>query len=274
MGLNESAGYLTVALTALLTGNIAAHAGLRPEPFLLGVAYGALGLGLSTIAVHETRSHAAHEAAIHPDLTELTDRQVFAQTSFREPALSSASQAGLVNDLNDGLAWGLFPVLFTSAGLTLGQTGTLVALYPAVWGLGQLATAALSDRWGRKHLITGGMLLQAVALALIATSDTVDRWAIASVLLDAGTAMVYPPCSPVSATSPTPTGEHARSVSTDSGATWDSPSARSSPECRRRLRNPRGNPGNRDADRSLGARCRAAQVRDPSTADPGETLLG
>jgi hypothetical protein len=106
MGLNESAGYLTVALTALLTGNIAAHAGLRPEPFLLGVAYGALGLGLSTIAVHETRSHAAHEAAIHPDLTELTDRQVFAQTSFREPALSSASQAGLVNDLNDGLAWG------------------------------------------------------------------------------------------------------------------------------------------------------------------------
>jgi MFS family permease len=231
MGLNESAGYLTVALTALLTGNIAAHAGLRPEPFLLGVAYGALGLGLSTIAVHETRSHAAHEAAIHPDLTELTDRQVFAQTSFREPALSSASQAGLVNNLNDGLAWGLFPVLFTSAGLTLGQTGTLVALYPAVWGLGQLATAALSDRWGRKHLITGGMLLQAVALALIATSDTVDRWAIASVLLDAGTAMVYPPCSPVSATSPTPTGEHARSVSTDSGATWDSPSARSSPEC-------------------------------------------
>lgn len=192
MGLNESAGYLAVALTALLTGNIAAHAGLRPEPFLVGVAYAALGLGLSTLAVSETRSHAVHEAACHADSSDLTDGEVFVRTSFREPALSSASQAGLVNNLNDGLAWGLFPVLFTTAGLTLGQTGILVALYPAVWGLGQLSTGALSDRWGRKHLITAGMLLQAVALAVIATSDTFDRWAIASVALGAGTAMVYP----------------------------------------------------------------------------------
>jgi MFS family permease len=192
MGLNESAGYLAVALTALLTGNIAAHAGLRPEPFLVGVAYAGLGLGLSTLAVRETRSHADHEAAILADSSDLTDREVFVRTSFREPALSSASQAGLVNNLNDGLAWGLFPVLFTTAGLTLGQTGILVALYPAVWGLGQLATGALSDRWGRKHLITAGMLLQAAALAVIATSDTFDRWAIASVALGAGTAMVYP----------------------------------------------------------------------------------
>ncbi len=192
MGLNESAGYLAVALTALLTGNIAAHAGLRPEPFLVGVAYAALGLGLSTLAVRETRSHADHEAAIQADSSDLTDREVFVRTSFREPALSSASQAGLVNNLNDGLAWGLFPVLFTTAGLTLGQTGILVALYPAVWGLGQLATGALSDRWGRKHLITAGMLLQAAALAVIAASDTFDRWAIASVALGAGTAMVYP----------------------------------------------------------------------------------
>ena len=192
MGLNESAGYLALALTALLTGNIAAHAGLRPEPFLVGVAYAALGLGLSTLAVRETRGHADHEASTHIGASDLTDREVFALTSFREPALSSASQAGLVNNLNDGLAWGLFPVLFTSAGLTLGKTGILVALYPAVWGLGQLATGALSDRWGRKHLITAGMLLQAAALALIAASDTFDRWAIAAVVLGAGTAMVYP----------------------------------------------------------------------------------
>ena len=197
MGLNESAGYLAVALTALLTGNIAAHAGLRPEPFLVGVAYAALGLGLSTLAVRETRTHAVHEATTHEatthtDPSPLSDRQVFAQTSFREPALSSASQAGLVNNLNDGLAWGIFPVLFTSAGLTLGQTGILVALYPAVWGLGQLATGALSDRWGRKHLITVGMLFQAVALAVIAASDTFGRWAVAAVALGVGTAMVYP----------------------------------------------------------------------------------
>ena len=192
MGLNESAGYLALALTALLTGNIAAHAGLRPEPFLVGVAYAALGLGLSTLAVRETRGHADHEASAHIGASELTDREVFALTSFREPALSSASQAGLVNNLNDGLAWGLFPVLFTSAGLTLGKTGILVALYPGVWGLGQLATGALSDRWGRKHLITAGLLLQAAALALIAASDTFDRWAMATVVLGAGTAMVYP----------------------------------------------------------------------------------
>ena len=192
MGLNESAGYLAVALTALLTGNIAAHAGLRPEPFLVGVAYAALGLGLSTLAVRETRGHAEHEATIHAQTGDLSDREVFAVTSFREPALSSASQAGLVNNLNDGLAWGLFPVLFTTAGLTLGQTGLLVALYPAVWGLGQLATGALSDRWGRKHLISAGMLLQAVALAIIATANSIGPWAAGSVLLGAGTAMVYP----------------------------------------------------------------------------------
>ncbi len=192
MGLNESAGYLGLALTGLLTGNIAAHAGLRPEPFLVGIAYAALGLGLSTLAVRETRGHADHEASTHAEPSNLTDRHVFTQTSFREPALSSASQAGLVNNLNDGLAWGIFPVLFTSAGLTLGKTGILVALYPAVWGLGQLATGALSDRWGRKHFITAGMLLQAAALALIAASDTFASWAIASVALGAGTAMVYP----------------------------------------------------------------------------------
>jgi MFS family permease len=123
---------------------------------------------------------------------ELTQREVFAQTSLREPALSSACQAGMVNNLNDGLAWGLFPLLFATAGLSVGRIGILAALYPAVWGLGQLGTGALSDRIGRKSLIVGGMLTQAVALGIVAASDTFALWAIGAVLLGAGTAMVYP----------------------------------------------------------------------------------
>jgi MFS family permease len=201
MGLNEAAGYLAVAATALATGYLAAAYGLRPEPFFLGIAYAALGLGLSTLAVRETRDHARMEARTHTAPVdgrhdhlhgELTQRQVFVQTSFREPALSSASQAGLVNNLNDGLAWGLFPVLFAGAGLGVGRIGMLAALYPAVWGLGQLVTGAMSDRWGRKPFIVGGMLLQAAALALVALADTFPIWAVAAVLLGAGTAMVYP----------------------------------------------------------------------------------
>ncbi|GEP35024.1 MFS transporter [Nocardioides szechwanensis] len=192
LGFNESSGYLAVAGTALLTGYVAANSGLRPEPFLIGLAYAALGLGLSTLAVRETRHHADHEASLLPDERELTPREVFARTSLREPALSSASQAGLVNNLNDGLAWGLFPVLFTAAGLTLTQTGVLVAIYPAVWGIGQLVTGGLSDHWGRKHLITAGMLIQAIALAGIAALDTFGAWAAAAAALGIGTALVYP----------------------------------------------------------------------------------
>ena len=201
MGLNEAAGYVAVAATALATGYLAARYGLRPTPFYLGIAYAALGLGLSTLLVRETRGHARLEAGTHtgrPDgrhdhlHAELTDRQVFTQTSFREPALSAASQAGMVNNLNDGLAWGLFPVLFAAAGLSVAQIGVLAALYPAVWGLGQLVTGALSDRTGRKPLITAGMLLQAVALGLVAAAHSFALWALAAVLLGAGTAMVYP----------------------------------------------------------------------------------
>ena len=201
MGLNEAAGYIAVAATALATGYLAAAYGLRPEPFYLGIAYAALGLGLSTLAVQETRDHARLEARSHtPRIDgrhdhlheELSQGQVFVQTSFREPALSSASQAGLVNNLNDGLAWGLFPVLFASAGLGVGRIGVLAAIYPAVWGLGQLVTGALSDRWGRKQFIVVGMLLQAVALAMIAITDKFAVWALAAALLGAGTAMVYP----------------------------------------------------------------------------------
>lgn len=201
MGLNESSGYLAVAVTALATGYLASEYGLRPEPFYLGVAYAALGLGLSTLAVRETRDFARLEAARHRAPSDgrydhlhatLTPREIFTQTSLREPALSAASQAGMVNNLNDGLAWGLFPVLFASAGLSVARVGVLVALYPGVWGLGQLATGALSDRWGRKHLISTGMAVQAFALSVIAWADSFTPWAIGALLLGAGTAMVYP----------------------------------------------------------------------------------
>jgi MFS family permease len=201
MGLNEAAGYGAVAATALATGYLAAEYGLRPEPFYLGIAFAALGLGLSTLFVRETRGHADAEARAHVPQAdgsdallhgELTQREVFAQTSLRERSLSSACQAGMVNNLNDGLAWGLFPLLFATAGLSVGRIGLLAALYPAVWGLGQLGTGALSDHIGRKSLIVGGMLTQAVALGIVAASDAFAPWAVGAVLLGAGTAMVYP----------------------------------------------------------------------------------
>jgi MFS family permease len=195
MGFNEAAGYGAVALTAVLAGYLAADYGLRPAPFLLGLSYALVALGLTAVFIRETRGHAQLEAShhdnTHPD-TALSNRQIFLRTSFTEPALSSASQAGLVNNLNFGLSWGLFPILFATTGMAVDRIGILIAVYPAVWGLGQLATGALSDRWGRKHLITAGMLTQAAGLALISTGDTFTWWLTASVLLGAGTAMVYP----------------------------------------------------------------------------------
>ncbi len=197
MGLNEAAGYLAVATMSWITGALAATFGLRPAPFLLGVAVAALGLGLSTMFVRETHHHARHEAASHSPRPGdhdgvLTGRQIFTLTSFREKALSSASQAGMVNNLNDGLAWGLYPVLFATSGLGLARIGTLIGIYPAVWGLGQMATGWLSDRWGRKDLITAGMLIQAAGIALVAASKGFAVWSAAAVLMGAGTAMVYP----------------------------------------------------------------------------------
>jgi MFS family permease len=201
MGLNEAAGYGAVAVTSLVAGYLAEQYGLRPAPFLLGLSYTALALVLSSAFVRETREHAKLDADGHvarPDGRHdhlhagLSDREIFAQTSVKEPALSSASQAGLVNNLNFGLSWGLFPLLFASADLPVAQIGLLVALYPAVWGAGQLVTGALSDRWGRKHLITAGMFLQAAALVVIGFGDGFATWAIGSCLLGAGTAMVYP----------------------------------------------------------------------------------
>jgi MFS family permease len=197
MGLNEAAGYGAVAVTALATGYLASEYGLRPEPFFLGLAYAALGLGLSTIFVRDTRSYARHEARTHVADAhlhgDLTTGEVFTLTSFKEPALSSCSQAGMVNNLNDGLAWGIFPLFFAQvAGLSVERIGVLAALYPAVWGLGQLVTGAWSDHVGRKWLIASGMWTQAGAIGLIAATSDFGWWAIGSVLLGAGTAMVYP----------------------------------------------------------------------------------
>lgn len=197
MGLNEAAGYLGVAVTALATGYIASTYGLRPGPFLLGAAYIALGLGLSVLTVRETHHHAKTEASQYVSTHSsahvgLTTGQVFTLTSFKDRSLSAASQAGLVNNLNDGLAWGLFPVLFVSSGLNLNHVGILAAVYPAVWGAGQLFTGAASDRWGRKWFIVAGMSVQAAGLAIVAASHSFGPWLIAAVLLGLGTAMVYP----------------------------------------------------------------------------------
>jgi MFS family permease len=195
MGLNEAAGYGAVAVTALATGAIAERAGLRPAPFLLGLAYAGLGLGLSVLFVRETRDHAHLEASRTPHVGGAggpSTREIFVLTSFRERALSSASQAGMVNNLNDGLAWGLFPIFFADAGLSIGRIGVLAAIYPAVWGLGQLVTGGWSDRIGRKPLIAGGMLVQAAAIAAIGLTSGFWAWAAGAALLGAGTAMVYP----------------------------------------------------------------------------------
>ncbi|MDP2305029.1 MAG: MFS transporter [Pseudomonadota bacterium] len=195
MGLNEFAGYFAVAGSALATGYVAAHWGLRPEPFYLGVAYVALGLGLSAVLVRETHHHAKQESKLAGDLPPggaPTQREVFWRTTLTDRELSSVTQAGLVNNLNDGMAWGLFPLVFTAAGLGLAEIGWLAALYPAVWGASQLVTGALSDRVGRKWLITGGMIVQALGIATVATGSAIPAFVVGQVLLGIGTAMVYP----------------------------------------------------------------------------------
>ncbi len=193
MGLNEFAGYLAVAASAFATGAIANQYGLRPEPFYLGIVFAALGLALSLI-VRDTMHHVRHESRATANIHSHSPRlgSVFADTSWRNPALSSASQAGFVNNLNDGLAWGLFPLFFAAAGLSLREIGILAAVYPGTWGIAQLGTGALSDHVGRKWLIALGMLLQGAALIALALSHGFQPWLIASALLGVGTAMVYP----------------------------------------------------------------------------------
>jgi MFS family permease len=194
MGLNEFAGYLAVALSALASGEIASRYGLRPEPFYLGIAFVALGLALSQFFVRDTMGHVRHEVRLGAsDRAGVpTMRQLLVRTSWRDPALFSASQAGLVNNLNDGLAWGLFPIFFSAAGLSVREIGVLAFIYPATWGVVQLWTGALSDRIGRKGLIVGGMMLQGAALVAMVLVRGFGAWIATGALLGVGTAMVYP----------------------------------------------------------------------------------
>jgi MFS family permease len=194
MGLNEFAGYFAVAISALATGYIAAHYGLRPAPFRLGVGFVAIGLLLSIVLVRETVHHVALESSQHalPTAPMPGARELFLRTTLRDRELSSITQAGLVNNLNDGMVWGLFPIYFAAAGLGLAEIGVLAAIYPATWGIGQLFTGAWSDRVGRKWLIAAGMWLQALGIVLVLLWRDYSGFALAGVLLGVGTAMVYP----------------------------------------------------------------------------------
>src|SRR5215212_8418533 len=193
VGLNEFAGYLAVGLTALATGYLAAAYGLRPEPFYLGVAYALLGLVVSVFLVRDTREHVRLEMEEHPqEPNPLRLREVFAKTTYGDRNLFAASQAGLVNNLNDGMSWGVFPLFFASFGLGMERIGILKAVYPAVWGVLQVATGPSSDRWGRKGLIVGGMWVQAGALFVTALGRSFGWWMLGNILLGLGTAMVYP----------------------------------------------------------------------------------
>jgi MFS family permease len=192
MGLNEFAGYLAVGLSAWATGYIAARYGLRPEPFYLGIGFVGFGLALSVFAVRETQHHVAAEITLHGEARMPSQREIFWRTTLRDPNLSSISQAGLVNNLNDGMAWGLFPLLFAAAQMNLAQIGTLAAVYPATWGVCQLVTGAWSDRIGRKWLVAFGMWVQAIGIAVIALATGFPGFTVGAVLLGIGTAMVYP----------------------------------------------------------------------------------
>ncbi|MCI0483438.1 MAG: MFS transporter [candidate division NC10 bacterium] len=206
LGLNEFAGYLSVGVMAWLTGEIAAAYSLRPEPFYLGIGIAAAGLVCSVLFVRETIDHARFEARQHtsqvPALTSASSdnpvpshpsvKEIFALTTWKEPALSSCSQAGLVNNLNDGMSWGIYPLFFSSYGLGVAAIGIIKAVYPAVWGLLQPITGPLSDRFGRKWLIASGMAVQAAGIWLTVLIPSYPVWIAAAILQGLGTAMVYP----------------------------------------------------------------------------------
>lgn len=194
LGLNEAAGYLSVAAAAFAAGLIASAYGLRPEPWYLGIAFAAAGLALSVLFIRDTAPHVRMESAqlnaasaAAPSLA-----RSFARGTWRDPHLFGISQAGFVNNLNDGLAWGIFPLFFASRGLSLDRIAVLAAIYPLVWGGLQVATGWASDRLGRKLPIVSGMVLQAVAISIIGFGDGFATWFAALVVLGLGTAMVYP----------------------------------------------------------------------------------
>ncbi|WP_030198576.1 MFS transporter [Streptomyces sp. NRRL S-87] len=192
-GLNEAAGYTAVGVTALLTGYLATTHGLRPVPELIGVVFVAAGLALSLV-VRDTAAHVALELAHHAKPLPTGLKATFARTSWHNRSLRGASQAGLVNNLNDGLTWGVFPLLFTDHGLGLAAVGLIKGLYPILWGLGQIPTGHLADRIGRKPLIVTGMLVQSVGfvLALALLDRPLLAGVLSAVFLGLGTAMVYP----------------------------------------------------------------------------------
>jgi MFS family permease len=201
MGLNEAAGYMAVGATALATGYLAAAYGLRPVPELIGVGYAVAGLALSVAVIRDTAAHVAAEAAASPGsgpLAQDSDHRsfgmIFLTVSWRNRSLRGASQAGLVNNLNDGLTWAVFPLLFASRGLGLAAIGVIKGVYPLLWGAGQLVTGRLSDTLGRKPLIVAGMGVQAVAfpVALWLPGGPLAAGITSAVLLGAGTAMAYP----------------------------------------------------------------------------------
>ena len=194
MGLNEFAGYLAVGIAAFISGAIAASYGLRPWPFALGIVSLAVALVLSVFFVRETHGHARFEARGTPSDEQCAPSfaAIFARVSWQDRTLSSISQAGLVNNLNDGLAWGLLPLHFAAGGLAIERIAILAAVYPATWGVCQLVTGALSDRVGRKWMITAGMWVQALAIALFLIPVDFAVWLVAALLLGVGTAMVYP----------------------------------------------------------------------------------
>lgn len=197
MGLNEFAGYLAVSLSALATGYIAATYGIRPYPFYPGLLFAALGLLLSVFFVRETRPYTQLEAQTAPAANSeqeehLSFKAVFLLTSWKDKTLFSISQAGLVNNLNDGMIWGLLPLFLAGYGVPLKRIAILAAMYPAVWGISQLFTGALSDRIGRKWLIASGMFMQAVGIGLVVIGRSFGVWLAGVFLLGLGTAMVYP----------------------------------------------------------------------------------
>jgi MFS family permease len=199
MGLNEFAGYLALSLSALATGYLAATYGLRPTPFLPGIAFALSGLILSAFFVRETHGHAKKEAeAAVQDSTLLGSnqkpsfREIFWLTSWKNKTLFSVSQAGMVNNMNDGMIWGLVPILLIGAGLSVQRVALIAAIYPGVWSISQLVTGVLSDRWGRKWIIAAGMWVQSVGIALFVIGSGFWIWFGGAVLLGVGTALVYP----------------------------------------------------------------------------------
>jgi MFS family permease len=189
MGLNEFAGYISVALVAFLTGWIASEYGIRPYPFYTGIVLVALGLLSSIFLVKDTKHHVAKETTTNtiPKL-----QHIFWDTTWKNKNLGSVTQAGLINNLNDGMAWGIFPILLATKGFTIGEIGIVTAIYPAVWGIGQLFTGKMADRFCKKDMLYAGMLIQAIALIALVWANSMLHYVLLSSVLGWGTAMVYP----------------------------------------------------------------------------------